>query len=350
MAAFGLVSPVVIIFALIGAVVASGARNRFTMMIGSGDMEGARGIYTLSLILGVGVSALVMAVVFVFADPICIGLGASGSAAGLLGQARGYLLGLALGLPAMNASRVMQNYMAIDNDRQLTVISSLVLTLVDIVLDVLIAASGGSPFGMGLATSLSHYAALSVLLTHLRRKERLIRFSLKDVRLKEAGAIIGTGLPNGVGRLANTARSIFLNQILAATAAAGCIAAYSVQTMDEVLRVSQSVMDFCKRRGVNGRTAYMSGLCLEEMAGNIVAHGFVKDRKKHRIDIRVVDTKEDLLLRIRDDCVPFDPKERNDLTESGDCFRNMGIKMVYKAARDVEYQSVLGLNVLTIRI
>ena len=350
MAAFGLVSPVVIIFALIGAVVASGARNRFTMMIGSGDMEGARGIYTLSLILGVGVSALVMAVVFVFADPICIGLGASGSAAGLLGQARGYLLGLALGLPAMNASRVMQNYMAIDNNRQLTVISSLVLTLVDIVLDVLIAASGGSTFGMGLATSLSHYAALSVLLTHLRRKERLIRFSLKDVRLKEAGAIIGTGLPNGVGRLANTARSIFLNQILAATAAAGCIAAYSVQTMDEVLRVSQSVMDFCKRRGVNGRTAYMSGLCLEEMAGNIVAHGFVKDRKKHRIDIRVVDTKEDLLLRIRDDCVPFDPKERNDLTESGDCFRNMGIKMVYKAARDVEYQSVLGLNVLTIRI
>ena len=64
MAAFGLVSPVVIIFALIGAVVASGARNRFTMMIGSGDMEGARGIYPLSLILGVGVSALVMAVVF----------------------------------------------------------------------------------------------------------------------------------------------------------------------------------------------------------------------------------------------------------------------------------------------
>ena len=349
MAAFGLVSPVVIIFALIGAVVALGPQP-LHQMIGSGDMEGARGIYTLSLILGVGVSALVMAVFFFFADPICIGLGASGSAAGLLGQARGYLLGLALGLPAMNASRVMQNYMAIDNDRQLTVISSLVLTLVDIVLDVLIAASGGSTFGMGLATSLSHYAALSVLLTHLRRKERLIRFSLKDVRLKEAGAIIGTGLPNGVGRLANTARSIFLNQILAATAAAGCIAAYSVQTMDEVLRVSQSVMDFCKRRGVNGRTAYMSGLCLEEMAGNIVAHGFVKDRKKHRIDIRVVDTKEDLLLRIRDDCVPFDPKERNDLTESGDCFRNMGIKMVYKAARDVEYQSVLGLNVLTIRI
>lgn len=40
MAAFGLVSPVVIVFSLFGAIVAAGARNRFTMMIGKGDQEG----------------------------------------------------------------------------------------------------------------------------------------------------------------------------------------------------------------------------------------------------------------------------------------------------------------------
>ncbi|MBQ9008487.1 MAG: ATP-binding protein [Clostridia bacterium] len=123
----------------------------------------------------------------------------------------------------------------------------------------------------------------------------------------------------------------------------------TVQNMDEVLKVSRNVTDFCKRRGIDGRRAYMAGLCLEEMAGNIVAHGFTKDSKKHLIDIRVVH-KKDLLLRIRDDCVPFNPKERNELTNGPDRFRNMGIKMVYKAARDVKYQSVLGMNVLTIRI
>lgn len=57
-----------------------------------------------------------------------------------------------------------------------------------------------------------------------------------------------------------------------------------------------------------------------------------------------------IIGRIRDDCVPFDPGERNELTESGDPVRNIGIKMVYRVARDVEYQSVMGLNVLTIRI
>ena len=86
------------------------------------------------------------------------------------------------------------------------------------------------------------------------------------------------------------------------------------------------------------------------MAGNIVMHGFAKNEKKHLIDIRVVHKNDDMILRIRDDCVPFDPGERNGLTESKDPFRNIGIKMVYKSARNVEYQSVLGMNVLTIRI
>ncbi len=124
----------------------------------------------------------------------------------------------------------------------------------------------------------------------------------------------------------------------------------SVRSIDEVLMVSKQVAEFCRRRGIDGRRAYLSGLCLEEMAGNIVEHGFRKDSKKHSVDIRVAHKADEMILRIRDDCVPFDPKERNELTSPADKVKNMGIRMVYKAAKDVEYQSVLGLNVLTIRI
>ena len=123
----------------------------------------------------------------------------------------------------------------------------------------------------------------------------------------------------------------------------------SVRSMDEVLTVSRQVGDFCRRRGIDGRTAYMASLCMEEMAGNIVAHGFHKDKKSHRIDIRVAHKDSDLILRIRDDCVPFDPEERNKLTDPKDMVKNMGIRMAYKAARTVDYQSVLGMNVLTMR-
>ena len=38
------------------------------------------------------------------------------------------------------------------------------------------------------------------------------------------------------------------------------------------------------------------------------------------------------------------------LAESGDITKNIGIRMVFRIARDVQYQNILGLNVLTIRI
>jgi len=124
----------------------------------------------------------------------------------------------------------------------------------------------------------------------------------------------------------------------------------SVKSMEEVVTLSEQVQRFCLARGIDGRRAYLSGLAMEEMAGNIVDHGFVKDKKTHSIDVRVVQKNDDVILRIKDDCVPFDPGERKQIAEGDDIARNIGIRMVFRIARDVQYQNILGLNVLTIRI
>ena len=94
----------------------------------------------------------------------------------------------------------------------------------------------------------------------------------------------------------------------------------------------------------------MAALAMEEMAGNVVGHGFTKDRRRHSVDARVVHKDGDVILRIKDDCVPFDPSERLSIVEPADPLKNVGIRMVYKVAKDVQYQSILGLNVLTVRI
>ena len=124
----------------------------------------------------------------------------------------------------------------------------------------------------------------------------------------------------------------------------------TVRDMDQVVTISRQVMDFCQARGLTRRQAFFSGLFLEEMAGNIVAHGFNKDRRPHSIDIRVVHKGEDVILRIKDDCAPFDPHDRLALTDSEDRIRNLGIRVVFGCARDVSYQNTLGLNVLTLRV
>jgi len=124
----------------------------------------------------------------------------------------------------------------------------------------------------------------------------------------------------------------------------------TVQSMDEVVTISQRVQEFCSEKGIEDRRATLAGLSLEEMAGNVVDHGFRKDGKKHTVDVRVVYKDDGVLLRIKDDCIPFDPAERQALTDPDDPAKNIGIRMIYRMIKDISYQNLLGLNVLSMKI
>ncbi|MBQ1291454.1 MAG: ATP-binding protein, partial [Lachnospiraceae bacterium] len=104
----------------------------------------------------------------------------------------------------------------------------------------------------------------------------------------------------------------------------------SVREMHEVVTISRQVQDFCLGKGIDERRSYLSGLVLEEMAGNIVDHGYTKDKKSHTIDVRVVYKNDDIILRIKDDCVPFDPGTRKELRDPSDPAKNIGIRMIYQ--------------------
>ena len=124
----------------------------------------------------------------------------------------------------------------------------------------------------------------------------------------------------------------------------------TVRNVDEVMTISRQVIEFCGEKGIDKRRAFFSGLCMEEMAGNIVTHGFSKDSKKHSVDIRVIHKGDEIILRLRDNCKAFDPAIRTKIMEQGDEGKNVGIRLVYSIAKDVSYQNLLGMNVLTIRM
>ena len=124
----------------------------------------------------------------------------------------------------------------------------------------------------------------------------------------------------------------------------------SVTNEKEVLDVSVKIDEFCRRLDIDSRRAFFSSLCMEEMAGNIVRHGFSLDNKKHSVDIRVVHKDDEIVLRIRDNCTAFDPSEYHSVMKPDNEGRNLGISLVYGIAKKVEYQNLLGMNVLTIRL
>lgn len=123
----------------------------------------------------------------------------------------------------------------------------------------------------------------------------------------------------------------------------------SVHNMDKVIEASKEVCEFCSNHGVDKKHITYAGLCIEEMAGNIIEHGFT-DGKNHSIDIRVIYTDGELLLRIKDDCKPFNPKERADMLEPDDVTHNIGLRIMSKLAKEMLYQNTFGLNVLTVRV
>ena len=124
---------------------------------------------------------------------------------------------------------------------------------------------------------------------------------------------------------------------------------FSVTCMDDVVRASEEVHDFCLRHSYSPRTAYHIALCVEEMGGNVLRHGFIKKHKRYYSDIRVVVKGESLIARIRDNCREFDPRKRIDFYDPEQPEKNIGIRMVANTAREIDYYNNASVNTLLMK-
>ncbi len=124
----------------------------------------------------------------------------------------------------------------------------------------------------------------------------------------------------------------------------------TISSLEEAEEISVRVQEFCLSKGIDERKSYFAALAVEEIATNMILHGFTKDNKKHSIDIRIACKGERVIIRIKDDCIPFDPAEKLAvINSSDDPAKNIGIKMLYKIADNIKYNNIFGLNVHTIK-
>ena len=123
---------------------------------------------------------------------------------------------------------------------------------------------------------------------------------------------------------------------------------FKVSSMEDVTMTSARIMDFCQRKGIDARRTFITGLAVEEMAGNVIAYG-QQGGKQHHIEIRIA-AAEELIIRIRDDCRAFDPTQRINQFSPEDPAKNVGIRMIGKLAAEMNYHNDAGINTLLIRI
>ena len=115
----------------------------------------------------------------------------------------------------------------------------------------------------------------------------------------------------------------------------------------EGVNVSKELIQCCAEHGIDRKRANLIGVAAEEIAVNISQYGYKKGKRNY-IDISLSETDEKLILRIRDDGVPFDPTQYHS-TET-DKFEIHGISLIKKVASNFSYSRVLNMNNTIIEI
>ena len=128
------------------------------------------------------------------------------------------------------------------------------------------------------------------------------------------------------------------------------ISNYYVSDVDSAESASESLHAFYKDRGVKAREAMLISLCTEEIAMNIIKHGFNADKAKHNMEIRTVRKDNGVTLRFRDDCIMFEPTKYVEMNDDDGSEDHIGLRMIMKMVDDATYINSLGLNNLMLSI
>ena len=114
--------------------------------------------------------------------------------------------------------------------------------------------------------------------------------------------------------------------------------------MEETARVPQEISAFCRRCGVDGKKANLIAVAAEEMTVNIIQYG---GRRVRSIDINLTVTQDRLILRTRDNGIPFDPTHYE---LDAEAFEIHGIELIKRISDKVQYLRVLDLNNTTVEV
>ena len=316
MSAFNMVSGLFIALCLgISAVV----RTMSSVFIGEQDRDSIRALMHIALSKGLVLCAIVGVIVFAVSGPIT-SLFFSDPGADVFRMTQQIIRIYAFCIPLVLLCNVPTNYLQALGHSAYVAVQSVFDGLLAMVIPAVILAPAIGVMGVWISHPIG--MIITILLVPVY------------------GLICWKGLPRSADAW------LFLKDDFGASE--GDRLVLSISSMEDVTRTAAQIQAFCEDHGTARRTAFMAALCLEEMVGNIVRHGFSAGQRTHSIDCRVVYTSQGILLRIKDDCRPFNPGEWMDMVAPRDPARNIGIRMVYHLADDVSYQNLLGLNVLTI--
>lgn len=230
MAAYGFSNPALLFFVAIGTMISAGVQVVVGKSMGNADMEATQKHYSTSIIITVSIALLGGLIFTIFINPITTLLGAGENTLDnpVFKLTKDYLYGFIIGAPAFMFAQIMIPYLQIAGGRVRLVISVIVMTVTDILFDLLnVFVFHGGTFGMGLASSLSYYVALIIGIGFFFKKECIFKFRFKSFSFKSIVGIARAGTPTMINSLCLAFLVFILNNILNNAGDTDAVAAYS---------------------------------------------------------------------------------------------------------------------------
>jgi len=225
--ATGVVFSLMAILQAFGFMFGHGSGSCISRHLGAKNIEGARKYSSTGFFLALISGIIIMAAGLVFLTPLMTVLGSTST---ILPYAKTYGLYILIAGPAMTTGCVMNNILRYEGMASLAMLGLTAGGLLNIVLDpILIFYCNMGIGGAGLATAVSQYISMIILLFMFMSKKTQSRISLKYISFEPSLVfeIIFTGAPSLARQGLNSVSNMVLN-LQAAVYGDACIAAMSI--------------------------------------------------------------------------------------------------------------------------
>ena len=213
-AASGLLQPVVMIINLVGGLL-GGVGVMCTRYMGKAQRDRVDQVFSIVMIVAAIYAVVSALLVYILAPWLGLVLGSKTGDPQIVKMISDYLRGFAPGLLFMRFTVLLSGIMMLDNDKKRSMMAMVSTLIADVVFDLLnVTVFNGGMFGMAVATSLSNVVGFAVIMTHYFRKDRVIHFTWKGLKLGDLVDVVLRGIPHGINMGCQALRTFVFNAFL----------------------------------------------------------------------------------------------------------------------------------------
>ena len=213
-AAVSVATPAFLLFMAVGMLFGIGGTSLISRTIGEGNAQKAKNASSFCFWTGLVIGILSMIVIFIFATPVSMAIGASPDTVDYTSQ---YLRIVSTAIPFLIISNSFSNIIRAEGNAQVAMMGMIIGNLINIVFDpIMILGFGWDVAGAAIATVLGNIFAALFYIRHLLSKKAMLSIHPKHYTAGGgiAAGVLAIGIPASLNSILMSLSNIIVNNIM----------------------------------------------------------------------------------------------------------------------------------------